>query len=117
MDKEIEELIQRIPVYQLHEKKEKVWSFYSALFVNHVFFWGEAAKRNDLYLKTRVASEIVLFGLRLILAYNNRLFPCHKWLMSAVNEVPNKPEGIIEKANTFLQCRQMKIKIFLLTVF
>lgn len=103
LDEEINTLIREIPVYPIQLKQEKILSFYSALALNNFFFWDEAHKRDDRYLKMRVASDIVLFGLRLVLAYNNRLFPCHKWLLSAVEEVPNKPEGIIQKVNTFLE--------------
>ena len=45
----------------------------------------------------------MLFGLRLILAYNNRLFPCHKWLISTIEDVPEKPADIVRKANQLLE--------------
>jgi len=55
------------------------------------------------YLKTRVAADIVLFGMRMLLAYNEKLFPCQKWLMQIVSELDRKPENIVNKANEFLQ--------------
>lgn len=92
-----------IPLYLIHEKKEKIFSFLSALILYSGYFWGEATKRNDLYLKTRVVSDILLFGMRLILAHNIKLFPCHKWLVQAVESVDEKPQNILEIANEFLK--------------
>lgn len=91
-----------IPQYQANEKQEKIFSFLSAIKLNSGYFWGEVKKTNDLYLKSRVVSDIVLFGLRLILAHNNKLFPCHKWLLHTMEQVSEKPDGIIEIANEFL---------------
>jgi hypothetical protein len=39
----------------------------------------------------------------MLLAYNEKLFPCQKWLMRIVSELDHKPENIIDKANAFLQ--------------
>lgn len=90
-DDEIPELLGRIPVYQRHEKQDKILSFYAGLQLSSGFFWWEAHKRNDPYLKTRMVSEIVLFGCRLILAHNERLFPCQKRLVEATDACPDKP--------------------------
>ena len=77
-DSEIDEIIKRIPVYPVWEKEDKILSFYSALDLNSGFFWGEAKKAKDTYLKYRTATDIVLFGMRMLLAYNEKLFPCPK---------------------------------------
>lgn len=102
-DPQINRIIEKIPVYPTWEKEDKILSFYSALTLNNVFFWGEALKGDDIYLRTRVAADIVLFGLRMLLAYNEKLFPCQKWLMRTVDELDKKPENIVNKANLFLQ--------------
>lgn len=102
-DAEIEDIIKKIPVYPVWEKEDKILSFYSALLLNNGFFWGEAQKANDLFLKTRVATDIVLFGMRMLLAYNEKLFPCQKWLMRIAAELDKRPEDIVAKANAFLQ--------------
>ncbi|WP_018750608.1 nucleotidyltransferase domain-containing protein [Paenibacillus sanguinis] len=102
-DPEIIEIIHQIPVYPVWEKEEKILSFFSALMLNSYYFWEQAVKTNDLFLKTRAATDIVLFGSRMLLAYNEKLFPCQKWLMTAVNELDNKPANITDKANLFLQ--------------
>lgn len=96
----IEEWINIIPLFQKQEKQEKLLSFYSSFTLNHVYFWG--ASSNDIYLRTRTATDIVLFGFRILLQESEVLFPCHKGLMKSVTDLINKPEDIINKATTLL---------------
>lgn len=102
-DDSIDDLIRKIPVYPVHQKQEKIISFLSALILNAFFFFDESIKRNDAYLRARTSTEIVLYGLRMLLAHNEHLFPCQKWLISAVEKLPNKPEGIVQLAYSFLE--------------
>jgi len=46
-------------------------SFYAAFNLNYGYFWS--VSKDNAYLRIRVASDIVLFGLRLILQ-NNELW-------------------------------------------
>lgn len=96
----IEEWIKKIPVFQTKEKEEKLLSFYSALSLNSGYFWGASVNNN--YLKVRTASDIVLFGFRLLLQKNEVLFPCHKALLQTISNLQNKPEDIVNIANKFL---------------
>ena len=75
-------------------------SFYAAFNLNYGYFWS--VSKDNTYLRIRVASDIVLFGLRLILQNNEVLFPCHKALLETVEKLGNKPDDIVEKANRFL---------------
>lgn len=102
-DSEIVELIKKIPIYPVWEKEEKIISFYSALMLNNFYFWEQAIITNNVYLKTRAATDIVLFGSRMLLAYNEKLFPCQKGLISTLSELDQKPQDIAYKANLFLQ--------------
>lgn len=99
-DPEIPELLSAIPVFQTQEKDEKMLSFYSALALNIYYFWP--ISRDDIYLKIRAASDIVLFSYRLLLEENEVLFPCGKSLLHAVSQLSTKPEHIVEKSNRFL---------------
>ncbi|MBZ0284579.1 MAG: nucleotidyltransferase domain-containing protein [Anaerolineae bacterium] len=99
---DLEDTLQQIAQYQLHEQEAKIRSFYGQLFIMH-WFVREAEKRHNTYLLTRVTADLVLFGSRLILAHNRMLFPFHKWMMTEVERAPEKPEGFIELANTLLQ--------------
>ena len=93
-------LIEKIPVFQKQEKGDKMLSFYSAFNLNYGYFWSMS--ENNAHLKIRVASDIVLFGLRLILQNNEVLFPCQKALLETIEKLENKPDDIIEKTICFL---------------
>ena len=96
----IQSLIEKIPVFQKHEKPEKMLSFYSAFNLSYGYFWK--CSNNNLYLRTRVLSDIVLFGFRLLLQENEVLFPCHKALSQTVSRLQNKPDNILQKANDLM---------------
>ena len=98
----LEKLVSDIPRYKEGERSENIKSFYAQVEV-YLWFMGEAEKRNDLYLKIRAASELVLFGGRLILAYNRILFPHHKWFMYELANAPEKPEEFFRLSERLLQ--------------
>lgn len=100
---ELGEILKRIPVYPEHKQIEKMRSFYS-LVVTFNWYTKEAEKRNDVYLLIRSAVELVLFGGRMILAYNKMLYPYHKWFMHELRNAPQKPDNIIELAENLLKC-------------
>ena len=100
-NEEVAALIAAIPVFQQQEKSDKMLSFYSAFSLNYGYFWG--ASKNNAYLRIRTASDIVLFGLRLVLQNNEVLFPCHKALLETVAKLERKPEGIVETTECFLR--------------
>ena len=97
----LEKILEQIPVYQKHEKKAKIWRFYSQLKVLS-WFTDEAEKTGDVYLATRVAADMVLFGGRMILAHNEILYPCHKSFMAELRNAPEKPDNIVELAEHLL---------------
>ena len=99
-DTEATELIKKIPVFQKHEKADKMLSFYSAFNLSYGYFWS--ISKENAYFRIKAASDIVLFGLRLILQNNEVLFPGQRGLMEAVGKLENKPDRIIEKAESFL---------------
>lgn len=98
---EMASILKQIPVYQIHEQKEKIISFYSQLVVHH-WYVGEAEKRKDVYLLRRSVTDLVLFAGRLILAHNKILFPYHKWFMRQLQNAPEKPDGFMELTRTLL---------------
>ena len=100
-DEHIRALIKEIPVFQKQEKADKMLSFYSALSLGDGYFWNMS--HSNAYLRMRAASDIVLYGLRLVLQNNEILFPCHKALLETVANLENKPENIVEKAERFLK--------------
>lgn len=100
-DKEIDDIIKSISIFQINQKEEKMLSFYSTFNLSYGYLW--ASSNDNIYLRVKTASDIVLFGFRLLLEENEKLFPCHKSLIKAVEELENKPENIIEKAELLLK--------------
>ena len=100
-DPEIEELVAAIPVFQEHEREEKMLSFYIDLYLNYGYFWKCCAPEG--YMKARTASEIVYAVYRLILQENRVLFPCNRRLEETVMGIRNKPEGIVELCRQFCE--------------
>jgi hypothetical protein len=100
-------VIKRIPKYKLEEKSEKIYSFISHLKAAH-WYIGEAEKRNDMYLLLRNATNMVLFGSRLILAYNEKIYRFHKWLMDDVSSAPKKPNDFMELSQKLLKSPSSK---------
>jgi len=99
---ELEDILKKIPVFQKNEKAEKIQSFIAQL---EIAYWyiGEAERRKDKYLLTHAATDLVLFGGRLILAYNEILYPFHKLFMNALKRAPEKPEQLIELIELLLK--------------
>lgn len=99
---DIENTVRKIPVYPEHGHDEKIFSFVSQLQLWRWFFWHEGDRRKDLYLKHHAASQMVLFGCRLILAQNRVIFACQKRLMEQVCACENKPNDIVALIEGFL---------------
>ena len=92
----------KIPVYPEDQHQAKIASFLAQMQLNQFFFWNEGKRRGDRYLQLHAATEIVLFGCRLILAENRILFACQKRLTEQTLAAPRKPDGFDAKLNRLL---------------
>lgn len=99
---DLEEIISRIREYQQEEQEQKIQSFYAHLEAVR-WFVPEAEKRNDTYLLRWAANELVLYGGRMILAYNKILYPYHKWLMWELRNAKEKPENLEQLIDRLLE--------------
>lgn len=99
---ELELILEKIPIYQKSEKVEKIQKFL-AQFEVAKWYIGEAIRRKDKYLLIRAATDLVLFGGRLILAHNEILYPFHKLFMNALKKAPEKPDHLLELINNLLK--------------
>ena len=95
---DLDDLLQRIPVYPEAGHDERIKAFYSMAFIQHWLF-HEAERHGNRYTMTRAASQLALFAGRLILAHNRRLFPFHKWLPRTLESVPDKPSDLMKFFN------------------
>ncbi|HEX5324504.1 MAG TPA: hypothetical protein VFW40_12005 [Capsulimonadaceae bacterium] len=102
IDPGIPEILPLIPVYPETERAGKIQSFLAQMQLNRWYFWKEGVRRGDRYLQMRAATEIVLFGCRLILAHNRQLFACQRRLVEQTLAVPLKPAGLKEKIDRLL---------------
>jgi hypothetical protein len=86
---ELPGLLERILTYPEAQREERLISFYAQI---EALKWyvGEAEKRADPYLMMQMASELALYGGRMILAYNRVLYPYHKWFTRVLEETENK---------------------------
>lgn len=91
----LEELLQRACAYPEQGRVSRIQSFHAQLMAWR-WFMDEAEKKEDPYLKARAASELALFGARMILAHNHSLYPFHKWLRKALQQVPQCPTDLLE---------------------
>lgn len=99
---ELENLLKKIPVFQKEEKLEKISKFY-AQFECANWIIKEAERRNDDYLLTRGITDLILFGGRLILEYNEVLYPFHKLFMQTLEKARDRPENLMQQINTLLK--------------
>ncbi len=88
-------LLDRIVAYPEAEREQKMERFLSQLSAAQ-WFASEAERRSDPYLASWAANRLVLFGCRLLLAHNRVLFPYHKWLLRAVGDLREKPDGLLD---------------------
>ncbi|QDU34843.1 Nucleotidyltransferase domain protein [Poriferisphaera corsica] len=90
-------------VYARDRHEEKMASFWAQLQGNRYCFWEEGKRMGEVYLKSKAAMEVVLFGMRVILVENDIVFECHKQLMTQVRGAVKKPVGIEDKAGRLLR--------------
>lgn len=63
----------------------------------------EGLNKNDSYVMEFSITQFVLFSGRLILAYNEVVYPYHKWFMKALEGVNNKPNDLVLIMNKVLK--------------
>ncbi len=108
----LEELLESITKYPAEHKDERIRRFY-AQFEAWNWYCNEAVKRDNRYLLDRSVSNIVLFGGRMILAHNEKLYPYHKWFLRVLQNADRKPHDLIDKINDLLEYKtQEKIEAF-----
>ncbi len=99
-DAEIEAAIPRIPVYPEFDRERRLDAFMAQVGVCRYYFWEEAVRRNDPYLRAWSGVQVVLFAARAVLAHDRVLFPNQKRLMETLAKCPSKPsdfDGLAER--------------------
>jgi hypothetical protein len=98
---QLAELLDRITAYPEATHAAKLQSFHAQLLAQQ-WFVGEAERRANQYLMMHAVSELVLFGGRMLLAYNQLLYPYHKWFLRRLQDAPQKPAGVVDLIDQLL---------------
>lgn len=98
---DIQQLLEPIAVYPEADRDRRIKTFYCLAFMGN-WLMNEASRYDNRYGITRAASQLSLFSSRLILAHNRILFPFHKWMLKAVDEAAEKPEGFLDRIQELL---------------
>lgn len=98
----LDELIARIVCYPAERKQDNLTRFFGQL---EAWRWycTEAKKHENRYLLQHSVNQLLLFGGRMILAYNGILYPYHKWFMKVLERAPKKPERFMELIDRVLE--------------
>lgn len=98
LDKKLKQIIK----YPIEKKKENICRFY-AQYEAWKWYSEEAIKHKNVYLLNHSISKFILFAGRLILSYNEVLYPYHKWFIKVLDRVEKKPIKMIDKINLLLK--------------
>jgi predicted nucleotidyltransferase len=101
----LDALLQAASRYPVEGKADRIKRFY-AQFEAWKWYIREAKKHDNLYLLTTAVANFTLFAGRLILAYNEELYPYHKWFMRVLEQVAHKPEGLGDQIELVLTHRE-----------
>jgi len=93
-DAELDALLRRAAVYPVAYKKERLKRF-RAQFAAWRWFAAEARVKANRFLLNLAVAKLTMFGIRLILADNELLYPFHKWALKELERAPNKPDGVV----------------------
>jgi hypothetical protein len=98
---DLPELAAKIPVYQKSEAAPKQFKFYCTFRMFYNYFWKVC--KPEGFMRLHIADGMMYNLYRLILIENEILFPSMRKLEESVQNVPNKPEGIIDKCHRFIK--------------
>lgn len=99
--KNLEPLILSAAAYPKDSKLDNMQKF-CAQFEGWNWMYYEGLKRNDLYVINHSVTNLCLFAGRLLLAYNELLYPYHKWFLRVLLNAKEKPANIVEIINSAL---------------
>jgi predicted nucleotidyltransferase len=86
--------IRRAAEYPVAQKAERLQRFYAQFEAWH-WYCGEALRLKNQYLLGTSVSRFILFSGRLILAYNEILYPYHKWFFRVLQDARHQPVDLL----------------------
>jgi predicted nucleotidyltransferase len=94
-DAELDALMRRAALYPVAEKKERLKRFRTQFAAWH-WYACEARTKGNRFLLNLAVAKLTLFGIRLIMADNEALYPFHKWALKELERVQDKPDGVVQ---------------------
>lgn len=98
------EMVQQASSYPIHHKGDNLVKFY-AQFETWKWYYYEGLKRNNRLLIDYSLTNYVMFAGRMILAFNETLFPSYKWLLQELEHAACKPEPFLRLLNDVITLR------------
>lgn len=93
---DLDATLRAIAGYPAEEKADRIRRFHAQLEAWH-WYGHEALKRGDRYLLGLAVARTTLFGGRMLLAHNERLFPYHKWFLRVLGDAPDRPADLMQR--------------------
>lgn len=87
----LQEILNQITRFPTQDQDRRRTRFASQILA-WKWYYSEAVKKNNLYLKVLAIQKLTLFACRLVLNENQMLYPYHKWLLNVVKLAPRKPD-------------------------
>ncbi len=92
----LDAVLRAVVRYPVEEKADRIRRFHAQFEAWH-WYAHEALRLGNDYLRGVAVARTVLFGGRMLLAHNERLYPYHKWFLRVLEEVPNRPRDLMER--------------------
>jgi hypothetical protein len=93
---DLDATLRAIVRYPVEEKAERIRRFRAQFEAWH-WYAHEALKLGDRYLLGTSVARMVLFAGRMLLAWNERLYPYHKWLMRVLEAAADRPPELLAR--------------------
>ncbi|MUT66993.1 nucleotidyltransferase domain-containing protein [Paenibacillus sp. NEAU-GSW1] len=100
----LEQLVAEASNYPVDKKEENMTKFY-AQFETWKWYYYEGLKRNNKLLIDYCLTNYAFFAGRLILAYNETLFPSYKWFNRVLEEVSHKPDRFVQMVDDVVELK------------
>lgn len=97
----LDALLAAIVRYPVAEKRERIERFAAQLLAWR-WYYSEAIRQENHYLRFLAIQKLVLFGTRLVLTENEQLYPYHKWMLRVLERCPRQPAGLQGDIKTLL---------------
>ena len=99
---DLERLLADIVRFPVEQKRARIDRFAAQLLAWR-WYYTEAIRQENPYLRHLAIQKVVLFSCRIVLTENEVLYPYHKWLLRVVASAPRQPAGfasLLEEALT-----------------